>query len=150
MMTTLVHGLPLPSLLVALIAQNRWQHPGDTRMHTMLPWIGDPLDLVVDFQRPAFGGDCSKRARIARDVAFMHLAWGSLAPQPVRLPWIDLEQTVWIMVNREVGDDQGVALDYRTSLRDPRVIASHWMVKTACCWREVAPTFSAFVRQLGL
>lgn len=150
MMPLQSHGLPLPPLLLALIAQERWQHPGDTHLHAILPWINDPLDLVVDFQRRSFAVDCAMLTQMPRDAAFMHLACGSLTTQPILLPWIDLEQVVWIMVNREVGDDQAVALDYRTSRTDPRVIASHWVVKTGCCWREVTPTFSSFVQQLDL
>jgi hypothetical protein len=42
------------------------------------------------------------------------------------------------------------ALDYRTSQVDPRVVASDWIVGVGCIWREVAPTFLAFVETLGL
>ena len=150
MMPLHMNTLPLPPLLLELIAQDRWQHPGDTRVHAMLPWIDDPLDLVIDFQRPAFGVDCAMLAHMPGSGDFMHLACGSLTARPIVIPWIDLEQVVWIMVNREVGDDQAVALDYRTSHVDPRVVASHWDRMMGCCWREVTPTFSDFVQQLGL
>lgn len=80
----------------------------------------------------------------------MHLARGSQSPAAIDLPWLDVDQAVFIIENLYVGDDQGVALDYRTSHADPRVVASHWVVRVGCLWREVAPTFSAFVAQLGL
>jgi hypothetical protein len=54
-------------------------------------------------------------------------------------------------VNRHLGDDVAVALDFRTSSADPRVVASDWSDADACCqWREVSSTFSGFVASLGL
>lgn len=81
--------------------------------------------------------------------AFIHYARGSQSVMPVDLPWLDVEQAVFILVNRWPGDEQGIALDYRTSRTDPRVVASDWETTHPCLWREVTPTFSAFVQQLG-
>lgn len=57
-------------------------------------------------------------------MAFFHLRPGSTQPEPVELPWLDVEQAVFIAVNREPGADLGIALDDRTSRDDPRVVAS--------------------------
>lgn len=68
------------------------------------------------------------------------------------LPWLDDDLALFIAVNREIGADIGIALDYRTSSIDPRVVASDWWSSdpTTCYWREVASTFSEFVRRLQL
>ncbi len=42
------------------------------------------------------------------------------------LPWIDVEKTVFIIINGRIGDDAGIALDYRTGIDTPRVIDSDW------------------------
>jgi hypothetical protein len=52
---------------------------------------------------------------------------------------------VLIAVNRFAGDDVGVALDYRTSASNPRVVASDsWTDPPRCTWYTVARDFSAF------
>jgi hypothetical protein len=74
----------------------------------------------------------------------------SRARAPVELPWLDVERAVFIAVNRHIGDDLGIALDYRTGTDDPRVAASDWSSGDGCLWREVTPRFSEFVERLGL
>lgn len=79
-----------------------------------------------------------------------HEARGSESSEPVSLPWLDVEMAVFVAVNQIPGDDLGIALDYRTGAMDPRVVANDWGDRTGCVWREVAPSFSEFVRLLGL
>jgi hypothetical protein len=68
-----------------------------------------------------------------------------------RPAWLDVEQAVLIAVNRILGDDVAIALDYRTNPADPRVVASDfWTNPHQCSWRTVTPTFSEFVRLLQL
>ncbi|MCY1054617.1 hypothetical protein [Nannocystis sp. SCPEA4] len=86
-----------------------------------------------------------------RTSRFFRMVLGSMQPTPVALPWLDAELAVFVAVNREPGADLGIALDYRTSREDPRVVASDWWSEPGgCCWRVAAPTFSAFVAQIGL
>jgi hypothetical protein len=75
---------------------------------------------------------------------------GSRLRERVELLWLDADRSLFVAVNRRPGDDVGIALDYRTNVLDPRVVASDWGSGQACVWREVAPTFSDFVRILGL
>jgi hypothetical protein len=79
-----------------------------------------------------------------------HEVRGRLAVEPVELPWRDVDRSFLVAVNRFGGDDVGIALDYRTSASDPRVIANDWGSERWCVWREVAPTFSQFVHVLGM
>jgi hypothetical protein len=76
---------------------------------------------------------------------------GSQCSQPVVLPWLDIEQAIFIAENRFPDDDLGIVLDYRTSQVDPRVVSSDWWSSSdGCLWREVAPNFSQFVQILAL
>jgi hypothetical protein len=71
-------------------------------------------------------------------------------PHYTELPWRDVDLSFFVAVNRFPGDDVGIALDYRTGVGNPRVIANDWGSGRECIWREVAPTFSSFVQALGL
>jgi len=146
----LVNGLPLPSLLVDLLAAHRWCHPGDAILQTVVPWIKDPLVFLPSLKEMAIASQWELFIEDPDFAAFIHYARGAQSVTPMELPWLDVEQAIFILSSQWPGDDQGVALDYRTSRTDPRVLASDWETTHACLWREVTPTFSAFVQQLGL
>jgi hypothetical protein len=143
-------GLPLPPLLVALLEQNRWHHPGDDVIRKLIPFLREP----VDFLKPERLRWSESQCFIADDPRLspiFHEVRGSQQRTPVHLPWLDIEHALFIAENRVPGDDVGIALDYRTNMRDPRVVASDWWSGPGgCLWQEVAPTFSQFVQQLGL
>jgi len=69
-------------------------------------------------------------------------------PRPV--PWLNADRAKFIAVNRVPGDDVAIALDYRADTNEPRVVASHLRGGSSCEWFEVAATFEAFARLLGL
>jgi hypothetical protein len=144
-----VNSLPLPDLLVSLIRHDRWVHPGDDRLRELIPFFGEPVDFlqcVESMQRES-------RGSLVDDPAMSevyHAVRGSKASEPVELPWLDIELTVFIAVNRFPGDDLANALDYRTDRNDPRVVANDWGANRGCIWREVAPTFSTFAESLKL
>jgi hypothetical protein len=145
-----VHGLPLPPLLLQLLAEGRWRHPGDAILRAAIPWIEDPLDFLLPPYELAFESMWATMFGHGDHAAWMHLVRLSQSQTSISLPFLDVEQAVFIIENLHPGDDQGIALDYRTSHVDPRVVASDWVVAVGCVWREVAPTFSDFVEQLGL
>ena len=64
-------------------------------------------------------------ANDARISPVFRMACGT-AEEPLQLPWLDALQAVFIAVNRVIGDDLTIALDYRTDPLDPRVVASDW------------------------
>jgi hypothetical protein len=144
-----VNGLPVPELLSVLIRKGQWVHPGDARLLEVIPFLVDP---VVFLSTPKdMVGESS--GFLADDPSFSlvhHMARGSRATEPIELPWLDVERSFFVAVNRWPGDDTGIALDYRTDMLDPRVVAGDWGSGTGCVWREVSPTFSAFVRLLGV
>jgi hypothetical protein len=140
-----VDGLVLPRLLVGLIRQGRWRHPGDEALRELIPFLREPIDFTDShFESPLYLAelDCAEFCRIAR---------GSQRPEASDLPWLDAEKAVFVAINRYPGDDLAIALDYRTDADDPRVVAGDWQRgRGGCLWREVAATFSAFVAALGL
>jgi len=153
-----VRGLALPRLLVSLLDSGRWRHPGDDVLRAVVPWFEDPLDFLRD------PGEMSRESGFLyedgsaddpRDSALFHVVRGSSAG-PGDLPWLDVEQAFNIAVNRRLGDDVAIALDYRTDPSDPRVVGSdvwtsqHQTGRVEYVWRQVAPTFSAFAEALGL
>ena len=143
-----INGLPLPALLVEMLETGRWQHPGDEAVKRVIPFLNDPvifLKSVDSMQRESpkhFAGD----AGMARTFRFV-----DSATDDSELPWLDVHQAVFVAVNKVPGDDVAIALDYRTGAGNPRVVASDWGDgKNGCRWREVAPSFSAFVERLAL
>jgi hypothetical protein len=146
-----VRGLPLPGLLLQLIASGRWRHPGDQALAEVMPWFEDPLDFLHTAE--GMERESASMDTFADDSTYQLFreARGSAAEAPVELPWLDIEQAVFIAVCRHAGDDVALALDYRTDLSDPAVVGSDfWTDPRRCAWRVVAPTFSAFATALGL
>jgi hypothetical protein len=145
-----VNGLPVPSLLVELLKQHRWRHPGDEALRDLIPFLREPVDFLtsVEAMRRESAGSLANEPRFAK---VFHMARGSRSAEPVSLPWLDVELSLFVAVNRFPGDDLAIALDYRTDATDPRVVASDWDEGPGGCeWREVAPSFSQFVRTLGV
>jgi hypothetical protein len=145
-----INGLEVPSLLVELLEQHRWRHPGDEALRHLIPFLREPVDFLtsVEAMRRESAGSLADEPRFAK---VFHMARGSRSAEPVCLPWLDVELSVFVAVNRFPGDDLGIALDYRTDATDPRVVASDWDDGPGGCeWREVAPSFSQFVRTLGV
>jgi hypothetical protein len=143
------NGLLLPERLVALIRDGHWVHPGDARLREVIPFLVDS----VDFLRTPEAMASASSGRLADDPrlsAVFHMVRGSQVVEPVELSWLDADRSFFVAVNRWPGDDVGIALDYRTDVLDPRVVAGDWGSGQTCVWREVTPTFSGFVRLLGL
>ncbi|WP_405013013.1 hypothetical protein [Kitasatospora sp. NBC_01539] len=146
-----VRGLTLPPLLLGLIADGRWRHPGDAAVTAALPWFEDPLDLLTEIP------EIRRHSHALDDLADLDLgplyrqARGSTATGPVELPWLDIDRAVLVGLSRTAGDDTALALDYRTDPADPRVVASDvWTDPRAYVWRVAAPTLSSFAAALGL
>jgi hypothetical protein len=153
-----VRGLALPPLLVSLLDSGRWRHPGDDVLRAVVPWFEDPLDFLHspdEMRRESTFLYEDGTADNPRESALFHVVRGSVA-DPGDLPWLNVEQAFNIAVNRRLGDDVAIALDYRTDPSDPRVVGSdmwtsqHETGQIQYVWRQVAPAFSAFAEALGL
>jgi hypothetical protein len=44
-----VNGLPLPELLVVLIRDPHWVHPGEARLREVIPFLVDSVDFLTTF-----------------------------------------------------------------------------------------------------
>ncbi len=140
-----VKGLQFPPLLIQLLQQGRWQHPGDEVLQRLIPFLREPVDFLttVEAMRRESSGSLADEPRIAK---VFHLLRGSRSAAPICLPWLDMDLAVFVAVNRFPGDDLAIALDYRTGSANPRVVANDWHSRDGgCVWREVAPSFSEFV-----
>ncbi|SEH00950.1 hypothetical protein SAMN05444920_118139 [Nonomuraea solani] len=42
-----VRGLPLPALLLELLAAGGWPPSGDAALSTVMPWFEDPVDFLT-------------------------------------------------------------------------------------------------------
>jgi hypothetical protein len=147
-----VRGLPLPALMIELIASGRWQHPGDQVLRAVLPWFADPLHFLsstAEMERESRSLDMF--ADNDRSSRLFHVTRGSVAG-PNGLPWLDSELAFVIAVNRHAGADVAVALDFRGETDRPAVVASDaWTYPDGgCVWRPVAPSFEAFAGKLGI
>jgi hypothetical protein len=138
--------LPLPPPLRDLIASGRWRQPTDEVIYAAVSFLREPVNFLLSETHMRFesAGQC---------VGLRHFReYRSSESESQPLPWLDDDLALFIAVNREIGADIGIALDYRTSSLDPRVVASDWWSSdpTTCYWREVASTFSEFVSRLRL
>lgn len=147
-----VHGLRFPPAFVKLWTDGQWQQPDDGLIQSLIPWLQGPIELmemmqwIVTENQGVFADNPD-------DAKLMHEYRGSVSSEKPDLPWLDVEKALVIAVNREPGDDLAIALDFRTSADDPRVVASYW-----CCdrdiyyakWRMVTSTLSEFLIRLQM
>lgn len=147
-----VHGLVVPDLLLVLLRAGRWNHPGERAIARIMPWFRDPLEFLGSIQQ--IERESQSLSRLIQDdemAALFRLAREPAATSPVELPWLDVDRAFFIAIAQYAGDETAVALDYRTSSSDPRVVASDvWTGPAPCAWRTVAETFSEFVAELRL
>ncbi|MDH6468656.1 hypothetical protein M2303_002197 [Micromonospora sp. H404/HB375] len=117
-----------------------------------MPWFEYPLMFPTSLDGMRFENNALDL--FADDAPLSQLfrvTRGSRMNRPVALPWLDADRAVFIAVNRDPGDDVALALDYRTDVADPRVVASDfWTDPTRCSWRLVAPRFTQLLTALGL
>jgi hypothetical protein len=117
-----------------------------------MPWFHDPLDFLDSTEQ--MERESQSLDRLIRDdetADLLRLAREAAATGPVELPWLDVDRAFFIAMAQYAGDDTAVALDYRTSSSDPRVVASDvWTSSAPYAWRTVAETFSEFVAELRL
>jgi hypothetical protein len=141
-----VNGLPLPPLLVELVKQDKWQHPNHEVMRTVIPFLSDPV-IFIEIEN--IHRQSTRYLEIMERWSFNAIS-GAKSTVPVELPWLDIDRAVLIAANQQTGDDVAIALDYRTSIDNPRVVASDWHNNKQHLWREVTPTFSEFVERIGI
>lgn len=144
-MTHLVRGLSAPTLLVDMLNSNRWVHPGDDVIRQAVPFIHDPLEFLSSLDRmEQESGSLNSDAD-----SWMHEYCGRNCDESRDLPWLDTDLAFFVAINACIGDDLAIALDYRNSRSEPRVVATEW-TDDGCFWRHVADSFPHFVALIHL
>lgn len=141
-----IRGLQVPSLLVRMISEGRWQHPGDDAIRRIMPYMVDPLVFLRSLEIM----ERESCVEIAEGGEPLRIHRGSKWPGQSGLPWLDIERAFFIAINQIPGDDVAVALDYRADPIVPGVIASDWTGGNECSWRVVAESLDEFVRELAM
>jgi hypothetical protein len=140
-----IRGLKVPSLLIRMISEGRWQHPGDAAIRRIMPYMVDPLIFLTSLDVM----ERESRVAIADGGGPLRIHRGSTWPGEPGLPWLDIERAIFVAINQIPGDDVAVALDYRADSIVPRVVASDW-TDNEYSWRVVAESFDEFVRELAM
>ncbi|MFY1635526.1 hypothetical protein ACN27F_20005 [Solwaraspora sp. WMMB335] len=106
-----IRGLDVPALLLSLLREGRWQHPGETVLARTMPWFEDPLHFLASVG--AMARESSSLFSLTEDNASVQLfrqARGSEQSEPVDLPWLDIDKAFLVAVNARPGDDVAIAL----------------------------------------
>ncbi len=120
----------LPEPLPTLIAQGIW--PSPVRRDCVKEFAPDENELIL-YKPQEFTtvGDILRTGR-------------TMSPERWAVQDIDPDRTL-LIADFELGSDSGIALDFRDTGREPRVIRLFWPGhKQPNRWVEVAPTFAAF------
>jgi hypothetical protein len=142
-------GLPLPPLLVSMMEAGTWIHPGTEKLREVAPFIQDPLAILPSLESMLFNSGPLMGARDTENARFHEYRGSTISARD--LPWIDVEKTIFITCNERIGDDCGIALDYRTCPFNPRVICSDWHSGVnGVLYREIAESFDDFAIKSGL
>jgi hypothetical protein len=146
----IINGLPLPALLISLIQNRKWRHPGKDALRAAIPFHRVEMDfLELELMR----SNTEAHPELYEPpllLPHMREVRGSKMPTPVELPWLDVDRVILLAFAKEIGGVEAIALDYRASRTDPRVVANEWQERKGFYWREVTPTFTEFVERIGL
>ena len=149
-MMTSVNGLDLPSIILELIAANRWQMPTDpARLRR----------FFYDFGEPGMGGPKLFLPPQMQSETNGMLKWGHALcgkADPNNLPG-DIEPTKTVIIgDTGIGWDAPIALDYRKMSDDPSVLWFYWRPpanqdkREPWRWVQISPTAASFAETLEL
>ncbi|MFB4317279.1 hypothetical protein [Actinomadura sp. 21ATH] len=147
----------MPALLLEMLGDGRWRHPGERALDRVMPWRYEPLQLFMTTDK--METETADLRRVTEDDELARIFWvarRSTQIAPAGLPWLDIDLAL-LVGGARYSDCISIALDYRTDADDPQVVvfgeemvdlhqASRWHRG----WRVVAPTFSAFAAALNL
>ena len=136
-----INRLPLPQGLLDLIDSGRWQSPADqSKVDLVFPDRGElklyslgymPFENEhwINETNPVFFG----------------------VPDAANPPG-DIDPHQFVLIgDLGIGYDQPIALDYRVSLHEPRVLTLKWSQNgRSNRWVEIAPDIRTFSEMLGL
>lgn len=145
-----IRGMRFPTLFRALWLSGHWTQPQENLINSTIPWLQGPLEFIESMSWMA-NENRGVLADIPRAAKTFQEYRGFNSESKPDLPWLDVDQALLIAVNRIPGDDLGVAIDFRSSLDDPRVVASRWCSDPHRIeWCIVTETFTEFADKLNL
>lgn len=136
-----INKLPLPQGLLDLIDAGRWRLPADqSKVDIAFPERGELRLFSLSYMPFENEHWINETNPVFRGV-----------PDDANPPGdIDPQQSV-LIGDLGLGYDQPIALDYRVSLQEPRVLTLKWsQTGRANRWVEIAPNIRAFGEMLGL
>jgi hypothetical protein len=145
-----IRGMKYPRIFKELWVAGKWEQPDEKLLEAAIPWIQGPIEFIEEMQWMV--SENSTTMADHADLSNMFFEYrGSKSKDKPDLPWLDIDQAIIFAVNRIHGDDLGLAMDFRTSAEDPRVVGSYW--KTAPNsfeWRLINNSFYNFLEELGM
>ena len=146
-----IRGMRFPPVFAQLWSAGKWQQPDESLVQSLIPWLQGPIQFIeaMEWMEAENGASLVDHP----DSAQMFRQYRGSVCGDKELRWLDVEQSLFVAVNRIHGDDLGIALDFRTSVVNPRVVASHWCGERSDYhveWRLVTNTFSEFVSKLNM
>ena len=147
-----IRGMRFPPAFIELWLAGKWQQPDEDLIRSLIPWLQGPIEFI-EVMHWMVGENREPLADYPDDTRMFREYRGSISPDKTDLPWLDVEKSLFIAVNRIHGDDLAIALDFRSSMENPRVVASYWCGEYKDChveWRLVTETFSEFLTRLNM
>ena len=136
---TTINGHVLPSGLLNMIRDGRWRCPEDqSKIDALFPEREEFYPYSFETMERETKGLCGQS-----EVMWLGLADATNPPGD-----IDPQQAV-LIADLGIGYDQAIALDYRVTTEDPRVLTLHWR-RDSNRWIEIAHNFEEFAKLIGL
>ncbi len=104
-----------------MMSDGRWRQPPDELISSVIPFLKEPVDFLMREDQMRFESS-GLLADIADASIFNREYRSSTSKESPDLPWIDVDRSFFIAVNRRLGDDVGIALDLRTSETTPALL----------------------------
>jgi len=139
----LINGLPLPGDLLALMEAGRWKAPMDcSGVNRLFPENGGLFLYSIELME--------SETRTLFDPQLRCSAWHGV-PDPDNPPGNIEPRLAVFVADLGHGFDQPIALDYRVSRDQPRVITLRWGNRgEQNRWVVLAPDIRAFAELVGL
>jgi hypothetical protein len=146
----LIHLLPYPKVFLELWNAGKWGQPDEGLLKGFIPWMQGPIEFIENMRWLTSENRIFAEPYLELYEQFSEYQ-GSQSKNKPDLPWIDREKAIIFGVNRIHGDDLAIAMDYRSSLDDPRVVGTYWnQDRFKIEWRMVSDSFNHFVEQLRI
>lgn len=141
-----VNELPIPMLLKELLSSGKWKHPGNKILKSVVPFFKEEVVFLETVEQME-----GESHNLCEDLDWFFEKDSDKDERANSLPYRDLKKSFLIAVCKSPGDDIAIALDFRTSLENPRVIGNNWHSKIkGCPWEEISPTFEEFVNRIKI